>query len=231
MPAADIVTRSVSEGTCNPKRQRGTCNTKRQRGTRRTVASTKAPSLWSPGAAQRHEGLRSAVTGAPAAAKKNRRACGNPSSQHAGDPLYWSLAALRDGPRNFRRVQKNMADTNSKNHWASLMSSLGLTPPEEEPVAEQPAPAPLPAAEPKPAPPVAPTPPPSRPIVRAANWDVIATDLGLPPPPPAPPAPVGGSDSAGRRASSEADGYRIKPAGGRAKCAGAGNCRRSAKFR
>ena len=41
-----------------------------------------------------------------------------------------------------------------------------------------------PAAERKAAPPPPPPPPASRPVVRAANWDAIATDLGLPPPPP-----------------------------------------------
>jgi hypothetical protein len=76
-----------------------------------------------------------------------------------------------------------MTDPNPANHWNSLAADLGVRVPDEEVVSHEPAP-PSSRAVPPPPPRAA---PPSRPApapVAAANWDALASDLGLAPAPP-----------------------------------------------
>ncbi|NLF06766.1 MAG: hypothetical protein GX594_02145 [Pirellulaceae bacterium] len=75
-----------------------------------------------------------------------------------------------------------MADPNPTNHWDSLLSDIGATPPPDG-VLHQPEPKEPPAAKPP-----KPSSPRRAPPAKAANWDVIAGALGIQPAPQPAPA-------------------------------------------
>jgi hypothetical protein len=84
-------------------------------------------------------------------------------------------------PLSHRRITITM-DSNVPNHWETLASSLGVEPPVEEPQPKQAGP----SAAQQPATPKSATPTPHRAKPagaprQAANWDVLASELGIAP--------------------------------------------------
>ena len=86
-----------------------------------------------------------------------------------------------------------MTEPNSPNHWDLLASTLGASAPAEEPAAQQPSPAAPPPVH-KPSHHERKTTP------QVANWDLLASDLGLAPAAPPPVAPSTPTPTAARQA-------------------------------
>ena len=72
-----------------------------------------------------------------------------------------------------------MSDPSSPNHWDSLASDLGVSPTEDQSSPSSPPPLPSQVPTPKPSPPAQRGKPQPRALTEAANWDLIAGELGV----------------------------------------------------